>query len=230
MRARARATAALLAIVVAGAGLAACAPRSVGYPPGEGSWPPIPDATAGAIPGAGRAPSPSDERAFTRLSVEPDGRIHVGFEGVVVARAEKIPAPPATPGGIRWLTVQCAPTEKAIAAMVDVAEVADARGWFVVTRVVPSSPVSRSPTETERREKPPAVLVAEVLPDGNVTLNGWTASADKVKTLLEGGTCKADQAIALRPGGSQHHQVFRAAGYLAAAGCEVVVVQRPPAR
>ncbi len=202
--------------------LAACAPRYVGYPPGEGSFPEIPDRTTETAGTAGKG----DDRAFTRISVEPDGRIHIGFEGVVVARAEKIPAPAG--GGTQWLTVQCAPTEKAIRAMTDVAEVADARGWFVVTRVMPSSSVSRPRSETERREKPPAVLVAEVLPDGNVALGGWTAPAATVKTLLEGERCKSDQAIALRAGGTPHHLVFRAAGYLAAAGCEVVVVQRPP--
>lgn len=198
--------------------LAACAPRPAGTAGGTTSG------TAHVPP-----PDPGEERTYTRISVEPDGRIQVGFEGVVVSRAEKIPAP--AKGGTQWLTVQCAPTEKAIRAMVDVAEVADARGWFVVTRVMPSSGTSREGLDVnEKRQKPPAMLVAEVLPDGNITLGGWTAASEKVKTLLDGGKCKAEQAVALKGGGTPHHHVFRAAGFLAAAGCEVVVVQRPAVR
>lgn len=209
------------AIAMAGlAALAGCAPRPRA---------PVAEGGAGTSPHVPPA-APGEERSFTRLSVEPDGRIQVGFEGLVVTRAEKIP-PPAAKGGTQWLTVQCAPTEKAIAAMIDVAEVADARGWFMVTRVMPSSAPSRAGTDSdEKRKTPPAVLVAEVLPDGTVSVGGWTAPAAKVKTLLEGERCRTDQAVALKGGGVLHGHVFRAAGYLAAVGCEVVVVQRPAAR
>ncbi len=164
----------------------------------------------------------SDARAFTRLAIEPDGRIAIGFKGDVVSRAEDIPIPEEK--GKVWLTTQCAPTRAAIAQLAKVAEVADERGWFVVARILPSGDKLEAPIHA----KPPKMIEAKVMSDGSVLVNGFTAAPDAVRTILPSGGCRAGEAVALTSEGAARDHLFDAAGHLAAAGCEVMIVRRPP--
>lgn len=182
--------------------LSACAPRTV------------PE----VAPHAGDA----DARVFTRLAIEPDGRIAVGLKGETVARAEQIPVP-ADPGRV-WLTTQCAPTRAAIDQLAKISDIADARGWFLVARILPSAASIKTPKHT----KPPKMLEAQVINDGSILINGFSAPPEAVRTLLPSKGCAEAEAVALTSSGATPPQLFAAAGHLAAAGCEVMIVRRPP--
>ncbi len=188
-------------------GAAACGPRPA---------PPSADAPA---PRTVDLPRPA--RSFERVTIAPDGRIFVGSREEPLARAEELAA--LDDGTPRWLTTTCAPTEAAIGRLVDVDEIARSRGWFVVARVQASAATLPAPAP---RAAPPALIRATVRADGRIELGAARRDVppEEARSLLPEG-CRAHESIALAAAGASPGALYRAAGFLAALGCEVVILR-----
>lgn len=198
------ATAALVAAVA----LSGC-PRPT--PPAHGAATPEPRATA--TPGY---------RTFIRAEVGPDGGLQA--DGQRVAPAD-VPDPPTD---VVWLTATVAPTPAALETLAALADVATARGWYLSARVVPSPGSGRPSGKT--RGAPPEFDAASIDDAGRVTLGSRSALADEVRTLLPGGRCEAGQSISLATKNAKTEDFVVAAGFLAAAGCEVMILRNPTVR
>lgn len=156
-------------------------------------------------------------RSMLAVRVSEDGRIEV--DGARVRDAKKIPHA----GGDRvWITAVSAPTPDALASLAAVAEEALARGWLVSARIRPS-PASGSPEPREERSAPPPLRLLTVGTDGRIAVPAGHVQAADARSALAEGRCDPGSAIGLS-GNATPAQLFHAAGFLAAAGCEVLVV------
>jgi hypothetical protein len=156
-------------------------------------------------------------RSMLAVRISEDGRIEV--DGARVRDAKKIPHA----GGNRvWITAVSAPTTDALASLTAVADEALSRGWLVSARVRPS-PASGAPEPKEERSAPPPLRLLTLGTDGRIAVPAGTVRAEDARSALAEGRCDAGTAIGLS-GAASPAQLFRAAGFLAAAGCEVLVV------
>lgn len=156
-------------------------------------------------------------RSMLAVRVSEDGRIEV--DGARIRDAKKIPHA----GGDRvWITAVSAPTPNALASLTAVADEALARGWLVSARVRPS-PASGSPEPKEERSAPPPLRLLTLGTDGRIAVPAGRVRAEDARSALAEGRCDPGSAIGLS-GGASPAQLFHAAGFLAAAGCEVMVV------
>ena len=156
-------------------------------------------------------------RSMMHVRIAEDGRIEV--DGKRVKDAKKLPLP----GGDRiWITAVAAPTAEALAALTAVADEALLRKWFVSARVRPS-PASGNPEPKESRSAPPPIRILTLGTDGNLAVPAGHVRPEESRSALPEGRCAPGTAVGLNGAGGPA-EMFRAAGYLAAAGCEVLVV------
>lgn len=156
-------------------------------------------------------------RSMLAVRVAEDGRIEV--DGTRVRDAKKIPHA----GGDRvWITAVSAPTQDALASLTAVADEALSRGWLVSARVRPS-PASGSPEPKEERSAPPPLRLLTLGTDGRIAVPAGHVRAEDARSALADGRCDPGSAIGLS-GSASPAQLFHAAGFLAAAGCEVMVI------
>lgn len=156
-------------------------------------------------------------RSTLRVRIAEDGRIEAG--GKRVKDAKKLPFPE---GERVWVTAVSAPTPAALAAMAAVADEALARAWFVSARVRPS-PASGNPEPKETRSAPPPMRLLTLGTDGNIAVPAGSVRPEDARSALPEGRCAPGTAIGLN-GSAAPAEIFRTAGFLAAAGCEVLVV------
>lgn len=188
-----------LAAVAAGMVAIACAPRG-------GTDRPPPDGRAQKV-----------TRGMLAVRVSEDGRIEV--DGKRVRDAKKLPL---ETGARVWVTAVSAPTAAALASLGEVADEALARGWLVSARVRPS-PASGNPEPREARSAPPPLRILTIGSDGQLVVPAGRVRPEDARSALAEGRCEPGTAVGLHGGAPPAH-LFRAAGFLAAAGCEVMVV------
>lgn len=172
-------------------------------------------------PRAGTDPQPAGAGKVTRgmltVRIAEDGRIEV--DGERLRDAKKLPMQ----GGERvWITAVSAPTAAALDSLGAVADEALARGWLVSARVRPS-PASGNPEPRETRSAPPPLKILTLGSDGQLVVPAGRVRAEDARSALADGRCEPGSAVGLYGSAAPAH-LFRAAGFLAAAGCEVMVV------
>ena len=167
-------------------------------------------------------PEPKNEaapmvRSMLAVRIAEDGRIEVNEKRI--RDAKKLPLPQ---GDRVWITAVSAPTAAALASLTAVAEEALERHWLVSARVRPS-PASGAAEPKEKRSAPPPLRMLTIGTDGNIAVPAGRVRPEDARNALPDGRCEGGTAIGLVGAGTPA-DLFRAAGYLSAAGCEVLVV------
>jgi len=169
--------------------------------------------------------TPIQDRQFVRVEISPDGLFRIDGHRPGIATVDGIAFPKAPPAV--WLLASSAPTHEALASLGALLDRARAEGAFL-NAIVARSPAGASPTDGT--PSPATPRVATIDAEGLVTLSarreGSTEKvpAARVREQLPSEGCAPADAIGLAPTGASTAQLMDVAGFLAAAGCRVVIV------